>query len=82
MVYDKGPVQEGYHWENFDKLRQRVADEWESLPRTAQVYSQSLQHKIDRISREHVSEDGKQVGQQQQQAAAASLSKTASNGSR
>lgn len=77
VVYDKGPVPD-YCWENFEQVRQRV-DEWESLPRSAQVYSQSLQQKVARISKEHLANGSKQAKQQQQQQVAATA---ASNGSR
>ena len=49
----------------FDAVRQRVALEWESLPRTAQVYSDSLQEKVARISKQHSANGDRQTQQEQ-----------------
>lgn len=71
VVYDKGPMQ-SHAFEDFDALRQRVATEWQALPRTASIYSASLQAKLHDISKEHTSGAQGPKGQQQQQPVAAS----------
>ena len=45
VVYDMGPV-EGIKWDDFDTMRKRVAEEWKSLPSTADNISQTLKDKI------------------------------------
>ena len=40
-----GPV-EGIKWDDFDTMRKRVAEEWKSLPSTADNISQTLKDKI------------------------------------
>uniref|UniRef100_A0A383W1M1 Nicotinamide phosphoribosyltransferase n=1 Tax=Tetradesmus obliquus TaxID=3088 RepID=A0A383W1M1_TETOB len=68
VVYDKGPLPASQHqFEGFDALRQRVQREWDALPRSAAVYSASLQAKIAVLSKEHTSSNGKQRRPQQQQ---------------
>eukprot|EP00878_Enallax_costatus_P013676 GHUV01014300.1.p1 GENE.GHUV01014300.1~~GHUV01014300.1.p1 ORF type:complete len:184 (+),score=64.20 GHUV01014300.1:39-554(+) len=69
VVYDKGPLP-NHRWESFDAVRQRVAQEWESLPRTAQVYSASLQQKLARISKQHTANGSCCSSQQWQQTVA------------
>jgi hypothetical protein len=68
VVYDKGPLPNTQqHFEDFDALRQRVQREWDALPRSADVYSASLQAKIAVLSKEHTSGKGMQRRPQQQQ---------------
>jgi hypothetical protein len=67
VVYDKGPLPATQqYFEDFDALRQRAHREWDALPRSADVYSASLQAKIAVLSKEHTS-NGKRAQQRQQQ---------------
>ena len=45
VVYDKGPV-EGFAWDDFDTVRQRVLDQWSSMPLKSDNISASLKGKI------------------------------------
>ncbi|KAF6252467.1 Quinolinate phosphoribosyl transferase [Scenedesmus sp. NREL 46B-D3] len=69
VVYDKGPLPASQQrFEDFDALRQRAQREWDALPRSADVYSASLQAKIAALSKERTSGKGVQQGPQQPQA--------------
>ena len=46
VVYNQGPPETGFEWESFDALRERVETEWNALPPTANVISDSLHAKI------------------------------------
>ena len=46
-VYDHGKVPA---WEDFDTVRQRVDDEWNRLPPTADVLGPALKEKIARVT--------------------------------
>jgi hypothetical protein len=48
VVYDKGPVT-GHVWKDFSSLRAQVAAEWDALPHSADVISQSLQDKVAKV---------------------------------
>lgn len=48
VVYDCGPVK-GHSWEDFDVLRDRVAQQWADLPPTADNYSASLKAKVETL---------------------------------
>jgi hypothetical protein len=48
VVYDCGPVP-GHSWEDFDSLRDRVAQQWAELPPAADNYSASLKAKVERL---------------------------------
>ncbi|GAX79752.1 hypothetical protein CEUSTIGMA_g7193.t1 [Chlamydomonas eustigma] len=45
VVYDHGPVK-NFQWDEFDIVRQRVAEEWRALPKVADNISESLKAKI------------------------------------
>ena len=45
IVYDMGPVV-GLEWDDFDTMRQRVAEEWQALPKVADNISATLKVKI------------------------------------
>ena len=38
------------NWEDFTSVRRRVAEEWTALPKTADVISPGLRHKMLQIS--------------------------------
>lgn len=48
VVYDCGPV-EGHSWDDFDALRQHVAEQWAALPRQADNVSASLRAKVQQL---------------------------------
>eukprot|EP00775_Hariotina_reticulata_P005943 gene5943-6182_t len=48
VIYDKGPVV-GHVWRDFSSLRVQVTAEWDALPRSANVVSQSLQAKVAKM---------------------------------
>jgi hypothetical protein len=48
VVYDCGPV-EGHSWQDFDTIRDRVSQQWASLPPNADNYSASLKAKVERL---------------------------------
>jgi hypothetical protein len=48
VVYDCGPV-EGHSWQQFDAIRDRVAQQWAALPPNADNYSASLRAKVERL---------------------------------
>ena len=47
-VYDHGKICR--KWQTFDEIRERAEREWNSMPKHANVISQSLQKKIDRTA--------------------------------
>lgn len=47
-VYDCGPIA-SHTWEEFDVVRDRVAQQWAALPRRADNYSASLKAKVARL---------------------------------
>ena len=49
VVYDHGKC---CPWEDFDVLRARVEEEWARLPERADVLSQDLKDKLERVRRE------------------------------
>lgn len=49
VVYDHGPVA---LWPTFDTLRTRVQSEWNMLPKKANVISENLQSKIERVKQQ------------------------------
>ena len=44
-VYDCGPV-EGFQWDSFDCIRERVSVEWKRLPRVADPITPELRQKM------------------------------------
>lgn len=52
VVYDHRPPADGFRWETFDALRERVEKEWQALPPKADVISESLVAKKEKIRRQ------------------------------
>jgi len=54
VVYDRKPIQ--HTWPDFDSVKQRVAAEWDSMPRAAHTLSTEMEEKQKRVREKLVSQ--------------------------